>query len=360
MELFDTIITEQAKWNVQACLESGHLSEGKLVRQFEFALENSFGYKNCVAVNSGTAALHLVLHEIGVSDGDEVIIPAQTFIATGMAVLQCGGKVVFADIELETGNISVDDVREKITWRTKAVIAVSWGGNPCDLDALQALCQEKNIYLIQDNAQALGATYKGKPVTEWGDFSCFSFQATKHLTTGDGGLIVANSPTDQRILKNLRWFNIDRELDLPDETGERQYYTDEYGFKYHMNDYSAALGLGNLVGIHERIVKRKAISRHYRVHIDYGGHLEYGDGSSCWIYDMLNLERNNFFHVMKERGIPVSVVHVGIDKHYNLFGDIPDLPNQRYWDEHHVCLPCHSSMDWEDVEKVVDAVNRGW
>jgi perosamine synthetase len=357
MELFDTVITEDAKQNVLACLNSGRLSEGKAVKEFERLLEKEFDYKHSVAVNSGTSALHLVLHEIGIEKGDEVIIPAQTFVATGMAVVQCGAKVVFADIDIETGNISVDDVAKKINHRTKAVIAVSWGGNPCDLDALQKLCSEKNVYLIQDNAQALGATYKGNPVTEYGDFSCFSFQATKHLTTGDGGLIVANSKTDFEILKQLRWFGVDREKDLPDETGERQFYLYDLGFKYHMNDYSAALGIGNLVGIHKRIEKRRRIAKYYHENMKTKG--TFKSGSSYWVYDILVSYRNLFLQSMKENDIPASVVHIGIDKH-PVFSTNDDLPVQRFWDEHHVCLPCHSSMTQEDVERVVDVVNRGW
>ena len=358
MELFDTVITEQAKQNAMRCLESGYISEGKLVKEFEYALEKEFGYRHCVTVNSGTSALHLVLHEIGIGVGDEVIIPAQTFIATGEAVLYCGATIVFADIDIETGNISVEDVAEKITYRTRAIIAVAWGGNPVRLDELQELCDEKGIYLIQDNAQALGATYKGKPVTDYGDFSCFSFQATKHLTTGDGGLIVARSSTDYEICKHLRWFDIDRDKDLPDETGERQYYLYDVGFKYHMNDYEAALGLGNLVGIHERIDGRKDIADYYNTHMEHGSHI-WLEGSSWWVYTFIVQNRMDFLRAMRERNIPASVIHVGIDKH-PLFGGIQDLPNQRYWDEHHVCLPCHSSMTWEDVERVVEAVNRGW
>lgn len=359
MELFDTVITDEAKRYVQHCLEHGHLSEGHQVKKFEGLLGETFGYKNCVAVNSGTSALHLVLHEIGVCEGSEVIIPAQTFVATGLAVLYCGAKVVFADIEIETGNISVESVREKITHRTHAVIAVAWGGNPPDLDGLQDLCDEHNITLIQDNAQALGALYKGKPVTEWGDFSCFSFQATKHLTTGDGGMIVTRSVTDYQILKNLRWFDIDREHSLPDITGERQYTLQDVGFKYHMNDYAAALGLGNLIGIQEGIEKRRAIAECYFTNMTHGSHTWF-EGSSWWVYSFLVQDREDFLREMKNKNIPASVVHVGIDKH-PIFGiEYDDLPNQRYWDKHHVCLPCHSSMTWEDVQRVVEAVNAGW
>lgn len=359
MELFDAVITSEAKQKVLECLNSGYLSEGKLVKEFEQELEKTFGYNYGVAVNSGTSALHLVLHEIGIKAGDEVIIPSQTFIATGLAVLMCGGRVVFADIDIDTGNISVSDVEKKITYRTRAVIAVAWGGNPPDLDDLVSLCNSKNIYLIQDNAQALGATYKGTPVTKWGDFSCFSFQATKHLTTGDGGLIVARDRVDYEILKDLRWFGISRERDLPDVTGERQYTLHDLGFKYHMNDYAAALGIGNLRYAKSLIDYRRTVAKYYRKNIKWGQYVERDYGCSYWIYDLLVRDRDEFLVTMRERGVPVSVVHQGIHTQ-PIFGWNRELSGQEYWDRHHVSLPCHPSMTWEDVEKVVDAVNAGW
>lgn len=358
MELFDTVITDDAKDRVQECLDSGYISEGRLVKEFEHNLGREFGYRNCLAVNSCTSALHLVLYELEIGAGDEVIIPAQTFIATGIAVLMCGAKVVFADIDKDTGNISVEDVRKKINYNTRAVISVAWGGNPPNLLALSELCNHENVFLIQDNAQALGARYQGRPVTEYGDFSCFSFQATKHLTTGDGGLIVSRSKIDHDIIKSLRWFGIDRDADLPDETGERQYVLYNYGFKYQMNDYAAALGLGNLSGLRERMYIRQAVSHYYDGHLNSVGRTT-KDGSVHWMYDILVERREDFIRVMRSRSIPVSVVHKGI--HYHpLFESSDELPNQEYWDAHHVCLPCHSSMTWDDVGRVVDAVNLGW
>jgi perosamine synthetase len=362
MNFFDTHITQKAISNVSNVLASGHLSEGEMVRRFEQALQDRFGMRNVVAVNSGTSALHLALVLAGVGEGDEVILPAQTFVSTGLAVLYCGAKPVFADIGMD-GNISVEDVLLNITDKTRAVIAVSWGGNPCDLADLSYSCRANGVPLIQDNAHALGATYEGSPLSRFRGFSCYSFQAIKQVTTGDGGALVCDD-WDYERAKRLRWFGIDRENDKADETGERVYNLKEIGYKYHMNDYSAALGLGNLSGFEKRQERVKWIAKRYDEDCwDYdnptwGGAVK-KEGCSYWLYDVLVDSRRDFMRAMKDRGVPTSVVHLGIDRN-DIFGGRQDLPVQRYWDEHHVCLPIHSSLTDEDVEKVIESVRTGW
>jgi perosamine synthetase len=360
MNFFDTHITQKAISNVSNVLASGHLSEGEMVRRFEQALQDRFGMRNCVAVNSGTSALHLALVLAGVEAGDEVILPAQTFAATGLAVLYCGAKPVFADIGMD-GNIDPKDVAEKTTDKTKAVIAVSWGGNPCDLYALSQV-ERMEVALIQDNAQALGATYKSFPLSCYGMFSCYSFQAIKSLSTGDGGAVACDWNEDYAKAKRLRWFGIDRENDLPDETGERVYNLKDVGYKYHMNNVAAAIGLGNLHGFRERQDRVKWIAKRYYEELvgDIGMVLpDKKEGCSYWLMDAVVDRRSDFVRAMKDRGVPTSVVHIGIDRN-DIFGGRQDLPIQRYWDEHHVCLPIHSSLTDEDVEKVIEAVKHGW
>lgn len=354
MEFFDTIVTEQAKKNVMEVLNSGHLSEGEWVRRFEQELENQFGYRNGVTVNSGTSALHLALILAGAGQGDEVILPAQTFVATGMAVLYCGAMPVFADIGLD-GNLSVDTVLSKVTEKTRAIIAVAWGGLSPDLNRLSKLCQEHGIYLITDNAHALGSEVK------YENYSCFSFQAIKQLTTGDGGLLVCRDPSDSHEARKSRWFGIDRELDVPDETGERFYNIDErLGYKYHMNNIAAAVGLGNLENFQARQTIRQVISARYDIEIPEDCLTQVGHTSTYWLYDLLVDGRSDFIRMMKSKDIPVSVVHVGIDRNEIFGGKVMENENQRYWDEHHVCIPCHSSLTDEDVQQVIDAIKDGW
>jgi perosamine synthetase len=351
MEFFSTPINTETKDYVNRILESGFLSEGWMVETFEKELEDVFAMKNVVAVNSGTSALHLALVLAGVGAGDEVILPAQTFVATGLAVLYCGAKPVFADIGMD-GNIDAEDVGKKITEKTKAVVAVSWGGNPCDLVNLSFILRKNGVHLVQDNAHALGATWGDSPISRFRGFSCYSFQAIKQLSTGDGGALTCDD-WDYERAKRLRWFGIDRENDLPDETGERQYNLKEAGYKYHMNNLAAAVGLGNLHGFKERQERVQRIAEIYdeelRRDVMNGGMTVVRKKAGC----------SDFMRAMKSRDIPVSVVHVGIDRN-DLFGGKQDLPIQRYWDEKHVCLPIHPGLTDEDVEKVVEAVKRGW
>jgi perosamine synthetase len=354
MEFFDTHIGDYEKKYVGQVLDSTHLSEGNWVKTFEMALEENFEMRNVVAVNSGTSALHLALVLAGVGAGDEVILPAQTFVATGLAVLYCGAKPVFADIGMD-GNIDLEDANRKITEKTAAVIMVAWGGNPCGY-----YLPLGDLPTIYDTAHALGATFRGEPLSEYAMFSCYSFQAIKALSTGDGGAVTCPGAWEYERAKRLRWFGIDREEDLPDETGERVYNLKEVGYKYHMNNVAASIGLGNLHGFKERQERVKQIAKIYDDELDgFIAKLDKKDGCSYWLYDILVDDRLNFLEAMKGRGVPVSIVHKGID-HNEIFGGVQDLHVQRYWDRHHVCLPIHSSLTDEDVEKVVDSVRKGW
>lgn len=363
MNFFETTVTEQAKENVKAVLDSGFLNEGKWVEWFEQGISEDFGYKNCVAVNSCTSALHLALVLAGVKAGDEVILPAQTFVATGLPILYCGAKPVFADIDRNTGNIDLESfwkVLEPRRDKVKALITVSWGGTPPDLEVLTAWCEGVGIPLIQDNAHALGSTYKNKSISEFGDFSCFSFQAIKQLTTGDGGMLTCKNPHDYYRAKKLRWFGIDRENDKVGFEGERVYDAHEIGYKYHMNNIAAAIGLGNLHGVKERQARRKWVADNYHAAFPRLENIVSREGSSDWLYTALVDKRDDFIRMMRSKDIPVSVVHNGIDRN-SIFGGIDrSLVNQRYWDEHHICLPCHSGLADEDVQKVCDAIKAGW
>ena len=240
---FHTLVSPRAVQLVTQVLESGWLSEGRIVQQFEAALAARLGLCRPVAVNSGTAALHLALALTGVGPGDEVILPAQTFVATGLVILMQGAKPVFADINPLTGNISPTSIAEKITEHTKAIMPVHWGGYPCDLDEINAIADRYDLAVIEDAAHALGATYKGHPIGAISRFTAFSFQAIKHLTTGDGGALCCTDETDSRASVVRRWFGIDRATSQPSILGEREYDITDIGYKYHMNDVAAALGL---------------------------------------------------------------------------------------------------------------------
>ena len=363
---FDTYIDTSAKDRVGAVLESERLSEGALVREFETALAETLGLLNPIAVNSGTSALHLALVAAGVTAGDEVILPAQTFVASGLTIVQQGAVPVFADINYSTGNVDPESVRAHITPRTKAIMVVHWGGLPVDLDEIHTIAREHGLVVIEDAAHAIGATYKGRPIGSLSDFTCFSFQAIKHLTTGDGGAVASLSPVHANTVRTLRWFGIDRAKAAPSNLGERIYNLETLGFKYHLNDYAAALGLANLPSLPERIVKRNAIALRYREGLQHVPGLTLFDAptdrtSSHWLFPLHVEKRDNFIQALQSADVPSSVVHVGIDRNAIFGAGVrEDLVKQRTFDATQIHIPMHDRITPDVADYIIDVIKKGW
>ncbi len=365
MDFFTTHVSSHAIELVKKVLESTWLSEGDLVKDFENELKKKLGVKNPVAVNSGTSALHLALSVAGIQEGSEVIIPPQTFVATATVVLMQKARPVFADIQYSTGNIDPSSIQQKVSDKTKAVIPVHWGGYPCDLDEIASIAKVYNLVVIEDAAHALGATYKGKPIGSISNFTAFSFQAIKHLTTGDGGLLCCLHQNDYVRAKQLRWFGIDRELHKPSILGERQYNLDEVGYKYHLNNVAAAVGLGNLKDFHKRLKIRQKIGSIYRKELSNVPGLrllDYKDdrGHAFWLFTVLVENRLEFIKKLKEHGVPTSVVHQRIDRN-KIFGGInDDLTNQKKFDERQISIPIHDKLKDDDIECIIKTIKSGW
>lgn len=365
INFFNTFIEKNAHKNLKKVLDSTMLSEGKLVKEFEEKLQSELGLENVVAVNSGTSALHLALVLAGIKEGDEVILPAQTFIATGLVISQEKAVPVFADIQLDTGNIDPKSIEEKITKKTKAIMVVHWGGYPCDMDEINSIAKKHNLVVIEDSAHALGATYKNKKIGSISDFTCFSFQAIKHLTTGDGGAICIKDKTKISMAFAKRWFGIDRANAKLTELSEREYDVNEVGYKYHLNDYSASLGLSNLKNIKSRMKKRDAIVRTYIEKLKNVPGIRLFERkndrvSANWQFGLHVERRADFIRKMKSAGIPTSVVHLGID-HNSIFGGKKmDLVNQRKFDETQIHIPIHDNLDKEQVDYIISVIKKGW
>jgi perosamine synthetase len=365
MDFFSTHISRRSIELVTETLESGWISEGKRVKEFETALSNDFGLRNPVTVNSGTSALHLALSIANIGFGDEIILPAQTFVATGLVVLMQNAVPVFADIDPLTGNISSASIAEKITPRTKAIMPVHWGGYPCDMDEINDIAKKNNLVVIEDAAHALCATYKDKPIGSISKFTAFSFQAIKHLTTGDGGALCCLEEIDARLAFTKRWFGIDRANSLPSLLGERIYNIDTIGYKYHMNDLAAALGLGNLDGFPERQSHRQNIASTYRQQLkDVPGlqllRSETDRKSSYWLFTILVENREDFIRKLNEHEIPASVVHLRID-HNSIFGGIKnELVGQSEFNQKQVSIPIHENLSQIDVEHIISTIKTGW
>lgn len=347
------------------CLASGWISEGARVKEFEAALADRLGMVNPAALNSGTSALHLALAVAGVGPGDEVILPAQTFVATALVVLMQGASLVFCDVDPLTGNMDPADFARRITAKTKAVMPVHWAGYPCDMDEINAIARPHGIAVVEDAAHALGAIYKGRPIGAISRFTAFSFQAIKHLTTGDGGALCCIDAEDARLTKVRRWFGIDRANSQPSILGERIYDIDAVGYKYHLNDIGAAIGMGNLEDFPGRLTRRRAIAAQYREAFQGVPGLQLlrcdSDRQSAhWLFVVRVQRREDFIRKLADQGIPSSVVHLRID-HNSLFGGLrSDLPGQAEFDATQVAVPVHEGLSDADVAAVIRAVRGGW
>jgi perosamine synthetase len=360
-------ISPQSIERVTRALASGWVSEGPAVAEFERELSAQLGLSRPVAVNSGTAALHLALELAFIGRGSEVIIPAQTFAATGTAVLQCGARVVFADIDSETGNLDPKDVERRLTEDTSAIIPVHYGGLPCDMDALKAIAKRNALIIIEDAAHALGAKYKGVPVGAVSDYTAFSFQAIKHLTCGDGGALCCPGEYDYEEARRLRWFGIDRTAPV-DELGYRNCNIHQVGFKYHMNDIAASVGLGNMEGFADRLARRKSNGEFYRRELaGVDGvkllRIDPGMEHAYWLFTLLVEKRLDFVRALKARGVPALVVHRRIDASDVFDGwgrQHDDLPGTDYFDQHQISIPVHDALTDEDLAQVVGAIREGW
>lgn len=362
---FHTYVSPDAHIGINQVLNSTMLSEGKLVAKFESELAKTLNINNVVALNSGTSALHLALVLAGIGEGDEVILPAQTFIASGLAVRYVGATPIFADIQYQTGNIDPSSIRDKITQKTKAIMVVHWGGYPCDMTEIGEIAAKYGIPVIEDAAHALGAVYKDSPIGAISELTCFSFQAIKHLTTGDGGGLAIANEAMVSVAKKLRWFGIDRAASPMSELGERIYDADQVGFKYHMNDYAAALGLSNLAGFSGRLDKIRNLDAQYRKLLNGLSGIELFNNSqdrlsACWLFGMHVERRNDFVRMMKSVNVPVSVVHQRIDRN-SIFGKLrTDLHVQEKFDNTQIHLPIHIGVNNEDIEMIAYEIKKGW
>lgn len=363
--VYSTYIHPSAKEAVFETIDSTFISEGQKVKAFESKLSSQLGIVNPVALNSGTTALHLAMVLAGIGPGDEVIVPAQTFVATALVVMQEGATPVFADIIYNTGNIDPQSIRDKITERTKAIVPVHWGGMPCDMDEIHAIANEYNLTVIEDAAHAPGATYKAKPIGSISDYTCFSFQAIKHITTGDGGAIACldNEKAAEAVVR--RWFGIDRANSKPSYLGERQYDISKLGFKYHLNDYGATLGLANLETFTERLSKLRSLAAFYRSALAQVPGIQLWDypedrQSAWWLFGFHVENREGFIKTLAEKGITASVVHQRIDRN-SIFGGVDEsLVNQKRFDETQIHIPLHAGVDEEKAAYIVESIKKGW
>ncbi len=253
-------LTDLEKKYVNEALENNWLSSiAPPVQLFEEAFAKKFGVKHAVAVNSGGSALFLALWTLGIRQGDEVIVPTFTMIATAGAVTQCGAIPVFVDSEPETGNIDVSQIEGKITTRTKAMMPVHIYGHPCDMDPIQQLARDYGLFIVEDAAESHGALYKGKPVGTLGDAGCFSFYANKIITTGEGGMIVTNDDKLAYALRHCRAYDFD---------DTRHFWHKRLAWNLRMSSLEAAVGRAQMERLDALIEARRKNAAHYRKQLE--------------------------------------------------------------------------------------------
>ncbi|MHC5161781.1 MAG: DegT/DnrJ/EryC1/StrS family aminotransferase [Planctomycetota bacterium] len=359
--LFKVFMPESILKPLNEVLMSGYIGEGPRVKEFEKQLAPWFGNPNVLALNSGTSALQLALRLSGVGFGDEVISTAMTCTATNEPIMAMGAKIVWADIDPWTGNIDPADVEKKITPKTKAIMCVHWGGYPCELEELNAISQKHGLKVIEDAAHAFGGEYHGTPIGSHSDFSCFSFQAIKHMTTVDGGALTCRSSADCERGRLLRWYGIDRNSNRKDFRCEEDIL--EYGYKFHMNDVTATMGLEQLKFVGETVAKHRANAAAY--HQAFDG-LEWiktlrhdaQHNGAYWLYTLRVKEPRTFMAYMEEKNIVTSAVHARNDTH-TMFKDFrANLPGVDEFVSEQVSIPVGWWLTEQERDYIIEAVRQ--
>ncbi len=320
-------VTEDEIAEVVDSLRSGWLTMGPKTVRFEEAFAAAVDAPHAVAVSSCTAALHLALVVLGVSSGDEVIIPDMTFTATGEVACYLGARPVIVDVQPETANIDPAAVEAALTPRTRAIIPVHFGGQPCDMDELRAVASRAGVPLVEDAAHALPASYRGRSIGSIGDITCFSFYATKTLATGEGGMAVTADPAWAARMRTLRLHGISRDA-WKRYTAEGTWYyeVEEAGYKYNMTDLQAALGLAQLRKLEWMNRRRAEIAGRYTAAFSGVEALRTpvvrADRETAWhlyplrlIPEACPVDRGAFIDELGRRGIGTSVHFIPLHRH---------------------------------------------
>jgi len=353
--MFYPFVTEKARKAAYDTLGTRWIGQGPQVNKFEKAFEYKFG-KPCVAVNSGTAALHLAYILAGIDNRSEVITTPLTCAATNIPLLYTGARIIFADIDPKTLTIDPDSVEKLITPWTKAIVVVHLGGQPADMDRILEIAKKHHLKVIEDCCHALGAKYKGKYVPV-GDYGCFSFQAIKHITTCDGGMLVL--PKEQvEEAKRLRWFGIDREARLGNIWA---YDIFEIGYKYQMTDVEASIGLAHLEDIDSILAERERFAKCYLARLKDKKGIQFLDlpddiQHAWWLFTILVENREAFIEMLLEHGIESSPVHFRNDQYRTFGGRKLDLPGMASIEDRYVSLPIHNNLTIADIFKICDTI----
>lgn len=357
---------------VRDVLVSKWLSMGPVTEEFEATFARYLGVKHAFAVSNGTAALHIAHAVLGIGNGDEVITPSLTFVATANSVLYCGAKPVFADIVgTDDLNISWEEIAARVSPRTRAITVVHYGGYPCDMQSILEVARDHDLRVVEDTAHAVGVTYKGQKCGTIGDIGCFSFFANKNLSTGEGGMVVTD---DDKLAEKIR---VMRSHGMTTLTWDRHrghgysYDVTDLGYNYRISEVASALGIVQLRRLEQNNARRKRIADRYRKVLEgtegigcpFDGRID-GE-SSHHIFPIVlskDLPRAELQAELKERGIQTSIHYppIHLFTYYRrLFGDTRgSLPKTEFIGEHEMTLPLYPGMTEEEVDYICTAINE--
>lgn len=358
---------------VNDVLLSSYLTTGPKVEEFEKELCNFTGAKYAVAISNGTSALHAACYAAGIAEGDEVIVTSMTFAASANCILFCGGVPVFVDIDPNTWNIDPNKIEEKITDKTKAVIAVDFTGQAVQIDEIRDICNRYNLIFIEDAAHSIGTKYKNKMVGSLADLTTFSFHPVKTITSGEGGAILTNSESFYKKMLLFRSHGITRDQEIISQHPFHGYNEQiELGYNYRMTDFQAALGLSQLKKIHIFSQRRSEIVKKYNEAFSKISQLaiqkeipESDTTRHLYIIriesDTLKVDRNEIYKALNAENVGLQVHYVPVYYHpyYKKLGYKKGLcPNAEKLYEEIITIPLYYSLTDDDIESIIDAVKK--
>ena len=354
---------------VAEAFQLGYFGHGIKVVEFENQLREYLGAGHVIAVNNGTAALHLALLALGIGPGDEVIVPSLTFVGCFQMITATGATPIPCEVYPNTLSMDLADVESKITERTRALMPVHYAGFPCDQDRLYSLAQRYGLRVIEDAAHALGSTYQGKLIGSFGDLICFSFDTLKNITCGEGGAIICPNEELAEILRQTRLVGIDRKSHVEFWKNRRWFYTvNRQGFRCHMSNINAAIGLVQLAKLPDFIQRRRKICQYYNEALAKINGIELLDidyqvtASHIYVVKVKDGKRDALMDFLKEQDIEASINYV--PNHLHLY--FQELYGAKKWllpvtekaFEEILTLPLHCALTDSDVEKVINNIKR--
>ena len=349
---YPQIYKEEWLLELSKVFDTRWIGQGTIVDLFEKEFGDKFGYDYCLTVNSGTSALELAYDLIGIREGDEVITTCFTCSATNIPLLRRGAKIIFADIN-DKLLIDYEDISRKVNIRTKAIVVVTVGGLPID-ERIFFLAKGLGIPVVIDAAQSLGVS------EDWGEFICYSFQAIKHFTTGDGGMLVVRYQKDYDRAKKLRWFGIDREAKKRADwrclvNHQMSMEIEEAGYKFHMNDIAATMGLVGLRHSYQILEYRKALCEYYTKNLP---EVECVYGGSYWLFGILIDDRDDVMEYLIKNGVECDLIQLRNDIFKVFGGTRLALPNMNRLESRYLYLPLHNKVSAEDVNFITNLLKE--